>query len=104
VFIMALGDAVKAIIKESGVDVLVCRLDRHAYDRRLSDVEMEGVVYAWTRVCGTCGTKRVQRLRANGYIISNTYLYPKGYQVEGGPLDKDDLANIRLYVMQHRMA
>lgn len=84
---------------------LVCRIDRHSYDRRKSTVEMEGGVYVWTRKCGVCGVRRVQRLRANGTIIGNRYLYPQGYQVKGGgQLDRLRLAEIRLQVVLNGLA
>lgn len=97
--------AIEDLISNSDPEMLVCRIDRHAYDRRLSTVEMEGRVFVWTRTCGRCGVKRTQRLRPDGTIINNIYVYPKSWpKISGGAPDKGEMGIIRLFVVGKNLA
>lgn len=98
------GD-VNKLVEGVSEKVLVCRIDRHVYDRRKSTVEMDGRIFVWGRTCSRCGTRRIQRLNSRGRILSNSYTYPKGYRVAGvGALDADSLGMIRLIVVGKGLA
>lgn len=102
---MALGNVNKLIREVGSEEMLVCRIDRHSYDRRQSDVQMEGRTFVWTRVCGKCGMRRIQRLTPKGRIISNSYTPPKDYSPEGaGPFDAEDLGELRLHIITNGLA
>lgn len=97
--------AIEELINKADDGMLVCRIDRHSYDRRMSSVEMEGRVFVWTRVCGRCAVRRIQRIRSNGTIVNNSYVYPHNWpKVKGGALDREELGMIRLIVIGKGLA
>jgi hypothetical protein len=52
--------------------------------------------------CSECGTVRVQNFGYDGAVLSNSYIYPEGYQAPAGVgrLDAEDRGQIRLVSLQ----
>lgn len=60
----------------------------------------EGKLWVRTLRCNRCDTRRKDWLNLDGSKAvhhSNSYTYPKGYKVEGGPLTVDERAALRLH-------
>ena len=83
------------IAKRYPPDMLTCRDTGHTWQPDgaawLQDRTIERVL-----TCPRCQTRRVTVLSSRGYILTNRYEYPTGYNFVGmGRLDSDDRAILR---------
>jgi len=73
---------------------LHCRELGHVWRPLVASWEAEAQAFHRRLRCSSCRTERVQVLSARGGVLSNHYVYPRGYlatHVEGGVAGRRDL-------------
>lgn len=76
-------------------DQLLCRDLQHAWVDYTVETTPRG--YFRRLRCSRCSTMKGQRLNKEGYILSSTMTYPKGYlRVGKGRMTREDRAELRV--------
>jgi len=83
-------------LKKAKPEYLMCRDLRHPWQPY--DAHRDGKRRTITRtlVCPRCGTLRHDVLDFSGYVVSQRYEYPEGYQLKGGSMTAGDRAMMRI--------
>ena len=77
-------------------DHLLCRDLRHPWQPHDARRDNKSKTITRVLVCPRCGTLRHDTMDYFGFVLSQRYTYPKGYQVKGGAMTQGDRAMIRL--------
>ena len=95
-----------AVVKKAALDVenyqfLECRDIRHHWMPHDAALDAGGQAVHRILRCANCATRRLSTISIKkgatyGKVLSNSYSYPKGYQVKGG-LGVENMARIRVH-------
>lgn len=84
---------------------LTCRTIGHAWKPLTASWHADEGAYFTGYRCTRCRCERQQWLDRFGRPVSNTYVYPEGYQMAGlGRLDRDDRGTVRLEALARMLA